>query len=112
MADGQGGKVRQDTHHLAVVLIECRGATVSHDEDGSPCFLHLPRKENAVGNERGVDPHDVEKALPDTKKLRFAALQADSACAGVARKDRVKKPVVLTGRCNPMVKSCVTFSFH
>jgi hypothetical protein len=84
---------------------------VSHDEDGSAGGAHLAGKEDAVGYERGVNPHDVEETLADPEELRPATLEADAAGAGVARKDRVQESVVLTGRCDPVVEVCVTLLF-
>src|SRR5450755_1393966 len=111
MPNGHGCEVRQDSHHLSVVLVECRGTAMSHDEDGSPGVLHLPRKENAVGHKRGLNSHDVEEALPDAKELWLAAFQTDAAGAGIAWKHRVQEPVVLTGRCHPVVIVRVTLFF-
>src|SRR5271156_4127085 len=40
MPNRQGAEVCQDSHHLSVVLVECRTAAMSHDEDGASCLLH------------------------------------------------------------------------
>src|ERR1700677_3376989 len=94
MPNRQCGEVRQHSHHLSIVLVECRRTTMRHDEDSSSRILHLPWKENAIGHERRFDPHNVEETLPDSEELWPAALQTDAASARIARKHRVQEFVI------------------
>src|ERR1700691_653602 len=104
MTHAHGGEIGKQLHHAAVVLIERLLTTVGHDEDWSPRLIDLPWKQDAIGYEWRLNPHQFKEPLSDPKELWLTALQTDAAGARVARKNGVQKMRVSTGGCDPMVE--------
>src|SRR6266850_3849131 len=75
---------------------------MSHDENRSPRFIHLPGKQDAICDRRSLNPQQIEKALRHTKVLRPPTLQADAARTGIAGKSGAQELAVLAGSCDPM----------